>query len=88
MVLLGGSTALQVYQGEQARKAQNQAADQAKASADQAFNKANPKKPDAAAMLYGNQQAAAGGVGSTMLTGPAGVDPATLSLGKSTLLGG
>lgn len=29
-----------------------------------------------------------GGVASTLLTGGAGVDPATLSLGKNTLLGG
>lgn len=82
------TTAAQLYQGEKARKAQNKAMDQARADADQAFNRANPKKPDAAAMLYGNQQAGSGGAGSTMLTGPQGTDPNGLSLGKTTLLGG
>lgn len=88
-LILGGTTAAtSIYQGEKARKAQHQAADQARRDADQAFNRANPKKPDAAAMLYGNQQAGSGGAGSTMLTGSQGIDPSTLSLGKSTLLGG
>jgi hypothetical protein len=56
-------------------------------AADQAYNKANPKLPstnslDAANKLYGSQ-----GVSSTSLTGPGGVDQATLTLGKKTLLG-
>ncbi len=82
------TTAASLYQGEKARKAQSQAADQARTEADQAFNRANPKKPDVASMLYGNQQANSGGAGSTMITGPQGVDPSGLSLGKTTLLGG
>lgn len=53
--------------------------------ADQANNKANAKVPDIAALLAGNQ--APGGVGSTMLTGPGGVDTSKLTLGRNTLLG-
>lgn len=88
-LILGGTTAAtSIYQGEKARQAQHQAADQARAEADQAFNRANPKKPDAAQMLYDNQRANGGGAVSTMLTGPQGIDPGSLSLGKSTLLGG
>ena len=85
---VAATTTATLYQGEKARKAQNQAADQARSEADQAFNRANPKKPDAAQMLYDNQRANSGGTGSTMLTGSQGIDPSTLSLGKSTLLGG
>lgn len=83
-----GSTAMQVYQGEQSRKAQGQAADQARTAADQQYNAANPKRPNTAAMSSANKLASAGGAGSTMLTGPMGVDASTLSLGKNTLLGG
>ena len=81
-------TGLQVYQGEKARKAQNTAADQARTAADQQYNAANPKRPNSAAMADANKLAASGGAGSTMLTGPGGVDASTLSLGKNTLLGG
>lgn len=77
-----------IHQGEQARKASNTAADQAKNQADQAYNKANQKKPNAAAMLYDNQQASLNGVGGTTLTGPQGAAPAPGMLGKQTLLGG
>lgn len=61
-----------------AEQAAKQAEDEAKA-ADQAFNRTNQKKPAAANALPGG--------GSTMLTGPQGVDPNALTLGKSTLLG-
>jgi hypothetical protein len=33
------------------------------------------------------QQTGTGGPASTMLTGPAGIDPAQLQLGRNTLLG-
>lgn len=88
-------TAYSVYNGERAAKEQEgamkRAQDSAKSqadAADQAMNKANPKRPDVGALLAGNALAAKGGVGGTMLTGPTGVDPAGLTLGKSTLLGG
>ena len=62
-------------------------ADRTAAQADQAFNQANQKKPDTSAILSAAQQAGKGGVSGTMLTGPSGVDPSSLTLGKSTLLG-
>lgn len=81
-------------QGQQAAKtaknAQNQAKEAAATTAkqaDQAFNKANAKTPDIGALDAANQMQAKGGVGSTMLTGAAGVDPTALTLGKTTLLG-
>lgn len=47
---------------------------------------ANQKTPDIVSIL---RRAAAGGAGasSTMLTGPSGVNPSALTLGKTTLLG-
>lgn len=87
-------TAYSVYNGQQqasaqkdaAQKAQKNAAVQADA-ADQANNRANGKTPDIAAMLGANQGAAKGGASGTMLTGPQGLDPTQLQLGRSTLLG-
>lgn len=84
----GAMAGLQVYQGEKARKAQSRAADQARTEADQAYNRANPKQPDVAAMMASNKADAAKGNAGTMLTGTLGIDPAALPLGKSTLLGG
>lgn len=89
-----GSTVYSIYSGEKARGAQKDAMEQAKqanaqtqAAADQALNRANPAKPNTAANMSALQQQAKGGPSGTMLTGPTGVDPSTLSLGKSTLLG-
>lgn len=56
--------------------------------ADQANNKANQKRANSSALLSSNQMAAKGGQSGTMLTGPNGVDPSALQLGKTTLLGG
>jgi hypothetical protein len=88
------ATGYSIYQGQQAAKAQEQAARQATAQAtrqadmaDQANNRANKKKPNVAGMLDANQQGAAAGGGSTMLTGPGGIDMGSLTLGKNTLLG-
>lgn len=88
--VLGGG--LSVYQGEKqasAAKKANATATEAAAktatAAEQASNKANAKSPNVAAL--DNANAAGGGAGSTMLTGPMGIDPSTLTLGKQTLLG-
>lgn len=67
--------------GRQAEQQAQQAAQQASQQADQQFNRANQRRPDA---MPGP---AAGAGGSTMLTGPQGIDPGALPLGKSTLLG-
>lgn len=88
------ATGYSIYSGERAasqqKKAQNEArvaAQNQANAADQAFNAANKKRPDINAMLGQNRQQAEGGGGSTMLTGPAGVDIGALNLGKNTLLG-
>lgn len=54
----------------------------------QANNKANQKRPDGSTLLSSNAAAAKGGQSGTMLTGPGGIDPSVLQLGKTTLLGG
>jgi flagellar biosynthesis GTPase FlhF len=55
--------------------------------ADQANNRANKKRPNVGARLEANQAASTAGGGSTMLTGPGGVDSGSLALGRNTLLG-
>lgn len=89
------ATAYSAQQSEKAASAQKKAQRQAEAAAqaqatqaDKEFNAANKKTPDIASMLAGNQRDAMGGASSTMLTGPSGVDAKSLTLGKSTLLGG
>ena len=76
---------------DQARRQGNQAADRARAqqlAADEANNKANAKTPDATALMAANLAASKNGQAGTLLTGPGGVDPNSLKLGRSTLLGG
>lgn len=84
----------QIYAGSKAASAQNKATAQAKTAAanaaarqDVETNRANARSPDLAAIMGRNAAGASGGVGSTMLTGPAGIDLSQLTLGKQTLLG-
>jgi hypothetical protein len=92
MVGLAAITAGSAYVNHQDQKeAQAQARDQASKTAkaaDEANNKANQKRANSSALLSSNQMAAKGGQSGTMLTGPSGVDPTALQLGKTTLLGG
>lgn len=95
-------TAYSIYNGErqadkqaealnQQRQAQAEAktaAEKQQSTAEQNVNRANAKQPDAGAILSAATQAAKGGPAGTMLTGPQGVNPNELALGKSTLLGG
>ena len=72
------------------RQAQDRAARSAEAQANrsqEAMNAANRKAPDVSNIMQNAARMAGGGVGSTLLTGPGGVDPSELSLGRSTLLG-
>lgn len=89
------ATAYTVYAGERAASAQADAQNRAREAAakqekaaDEATNRANQKRPDTMAILDAAAQAGKGGGAGTMLTGPQGVDPAALQLGKNTLLGG
>ncbi len=91
----GASAAATAYTANKAANAQEDATAQATKTAQatataaaEANNKANQKTPNAGAMLSSNQMAAKGGQSGTMLTGPAGIDPNLLKLGKTTLLGG
>lgn len=90
--VVGAAVAYQ--NGQEQKKSAEASMNQAKANAlkqekqaDQDANRMNQKKPDTAGILAAASQAGKGGVAGTMLTGPAGVDPNTLSLGKNTLLG-
>lgn len=83
-----------VYSGEQSAAAQERAQKEARVNAqkqadaaDQAQNRANQKKPDTSAILSAAQQSGKSGASGTLLTGPQGVDPSALNLGKNTLLG-
>lgn len=78
-------------QASAAKSAANQAqsnADKLYAQQDQQNNKANARGPDTDALFAQNQIEGQQGQSGTMLTGPTGVDPSTLALGKNTLLGG
>jgi len=71
------------------KKAQTEAANAAQGQrrmSEMAINKANQNAPNVAGIMQ-SASAAAGGSSGTMLTGPTGVNPNALSLGKSTLLG-
>lgn len=83
-----------IYSGEQQKGAAKDAAAQAKQNADkqaavaeQEINRRNAKQPNVAALMFGNSQGAQAGASGTSLTGPSGIDPSSLSLGRNTLLG-
>lgn len=73
---------------DQANQTAKAAGEKQASEADQANNRANAKSPDVAGLGSANSMAAKGGQSGTLLTGAQGVDPKTLLLGKSTLLGG
>ncbi|MBP9527146.1 MAG: hypothetical protein KBE71_02125 [Laribacter sp.] len=88
-------TAYSMYSGERSAKAQANAQKKAQANAerqakaaDEANNRANQKRADPGAALDAAAQAGKSGASGTMLTGPEGIDPSALTLGKNTLLGG
>ena len=92
--IMAVGTGYSIYAGEQARKDQSRAQGDAKNAAlkqeklqEEANNRANAKHPDVNAIMAAAQQSAKGGTSGTMLTGPAGIDPSALQLGKSSLLG-
>ena len=94
-IAMVASTGYSIYEGERNANMQDRSQRQALAAsrataraADEAYNRANQKRPNANAILASAQQAAKGGMGGTLLTGPQGVNPGEMSLGKSTLLGG
>jgi uncharacterized protein HemX len=96
-----GGTAYGIYNGQKQQGAQKKALAQqttaqqeAEASSlsterksELAQNAANQQTPNVAGILARAATMGNKGLSSTMLTGPAGVNSAALSLGKSTLLG-
>lgn len=89
------AVAVSAYSGQQQaaqqKKAQQQnmrASDKLYAQQEQQNNKLNARGPDIDALFAQNQIEGQQGPSGTMLTGPMGVDPSSLSLGKNTLLGG
>ena len=75
----------------QQKKAQDQAARAAASQQRQSemvTNAANRRTPDISSIMSAASQAAKTGPSATMLTGPGGVDPNSLALGRSSLLGG
>ena len=75
-----------VSSADAARRNSNMAKDAADAQ-EQQFNKLNGKSPDIDAANSQNQLDAKAGPSGTLLTGPAGVDPSKLLLGRASLLG-
>lgn len=69
------------------QKLQLQAAEQTATAAEREQKAANARAPDLAGILQANRTNAGGGTGSTLLTGPQGVQNDLLSLGKKSLLG-
>ena len=88
-----------IASGEDAKKKQAQALSRQESAQTQAVNAAQgQRKKSEMAINQANRAtpnvqgimepaSAMGGAGGTMLTGPTGVDPNALALGKSTLLG-
>lgn len=75
----------------QQQAAQAKAAQQARQQATEsqaAIRRSQQQAPDVAGIMAAAQESGAGGPSATMLTGPAGVDPSQLMLGRNTLLGG
>lgn len=95
VVVAAVGTGYSIYSGERAASQQAAAQRQAKAqaaadtkAADEANNRVNQKDPNTNALLSAAKQAGKLGGASTLLTGPTGIDTSSLSLGRSTLLGG
>ena len=70
---------------EAAQKQAVNAAQGQRKQSEMAINQANRQTPNVQGIM--ESASAAGNAASTMLTGPTGVDPNALALGKSTLLG-
>ena len=87
-------TVVSYQNGQDQKKAAEKASQQAQANAlkqekaaDEATNRANQKRANTAGILDAAAQSGKAGASGTMLTGPQGIDPKLLNLGKTTLLG-
>jgi D-arabinose 1-dehydrogenase-like Zn-dependent alcohol dehydrogenase len=101
VAVAGASLAYSISAGEDAKRKQadalgrqQTAQKQAVASAEkqnqqsqELVNRANQRRPDVSSIMQAAADSSKGGAAGTMLTGPTGVDPNSLALGKSSLLG-
>ncbi len=72
---------------ESAQKQAVASAEKQSQQSQQLVNRANQKRPDVSSIMQAAADSSKGGAAGTMLTGPTGVDPNSLALGKSSLLG-
>jgi hypothetical protein len=93
-VAAAAGAAISYQNGQEQKKSAEKVASQAQTNAqkqekvaDEATNRANTKRPGTGAALESATQAGKAGASGTILTGPQGIDPAALNLGKNTLLG-
>jgi len=74
-------------QQEKAQQEAKLSAEKQAKTSEETMNAATRKNPDVSTIMAAAEATQQGGVGSTMLTGPSGIDPNDLKLNKSTLLG-
>lgn len=75
-------------QQEQAQRQATSAAVSQRRRSEQESRRANRRQPDVSSIFDTERAASARGPASTLLTGPTGVDPNRLLLGRTSLLGG
>jgi hypothetical protein len=75
-----------MQQQEQAQARQTAIARREQRSSEMRMREANRQQPDISSIMTAAQEA--GGPSGTMLTGPQGINPQDLNLGRSSLLGG
>lgn len=78
---------LSIAQAQRAQAESKALMDKQLKAADENMNRATQKRPNTARIVDEAAQAGKAGASGTMLTGPQGVDPGSMQLGKSTLLG-
>lgn len=86
-VVSGVQGAKQADSAKRAANQQQQASDRLYAQQEQENNRANARGPNTDALFAANELEGQAGQSGTMLTGPMGVDPNSLALGKNTVLG-
>jgi hypothetical protein len=85
--IAAAGTGYAISAGERGAAAQEKAMKQQQKS-EIAMSAANRRKPNIAAIMDNAAEGSMGGPSGTMLTGPMGVNPQDLQLGRSSLLGG
>lgn len=79
--------AASIAQAQRAQAESKALMDKQLKAADENMNRATQKRPNTARIVDEAAQAGKAGASGTMLTGPQGVDPGVMQLGKTTLLG-